>query len=463
MNDPFENDRVPPFDIKAEQSLLGCIFLKPELIKLIPLKLRANDFYFEKHRIIFTAMLEVDNECQPIDVVTIGTELLRKDIIHKIGGSDAFTEIIDSVVTTAHVDAYSEIISQRAVDRQIIYAAQQIVANGFNRSEKTDDYASFSRKLMNDATSSRLSLKKPRLLSEKMDEVVEESLSGKPPENMVPTGFRAIDRVSGGLMRPLPHVIAGRPGMGKSMFSLNLGLNLSGNDGLPGIYFTMEDGEQFQKRRALSNMAGIDFRNIMMNRVRAFEEEKLRRAQSRMNNLPLWLMDDIMSAQEVCNVASLHAATHGLGYIIVDHLGYVKSNGEDEYTVTGSSMRTLCGLGKELDIPVIILVQLNRKVEERKDRRPILSDLRASGKIEEDARNVWFLYRDHQYNPDETNKHDLEVIIAKSSHGPTGKVDLWCDPSRMMVRDIENYRGDEPEYDTPAPPMPAENQKEFGY
>jgi replicative DNA helicase len=432
MND--HRDRVPPYSNEAEQAVLGSVLLKNDLMPLILGIVTEADFYNEAHKLIFIAMIETRQAGKVIDAVTIGERMKESGKLEKIGGAIALSKLEGGVVSSVTAEHYARIVAEKAAVRRMIYAGMEIVARGFGDYGDFDGYLSESRKSIT-AASAQLYLKNaPELINEDLGVIVSDLLEGKPPQGVIPTRFKKLDRLCGGLWAGLVHILAGRPGMGKSAWMLNLAINL-GFSQLKTLYCSLEDVKGFQQRRALSRLADINLQRIVMSRVRAEDSKKLIEAQVTLDKMPIWIQDKPMTTNQVAQAATVQKETHGLDLLMIDHLGYVREKGKDEYDITSTVVRGCADMAKELDIPVVLGVQLNRKVTDRNPPIPRLSDLRGSGHIEQDARVVWFLYREYMTSQKEEDFNKMQLYIAKATHGMTGCINLWCDMGKMYVKD----------------------------
>jgi len=455
--------RVPPYDDRAEVAVLGSVLINNGAMALVASSLQPEDFYVEAHRRIFAAMLEVNRTGGVIDVVTLGDALDAEGNLAKIGGAIALTGLTDGVATAAHIEHYANIVRQKAAVRSMIYAAQEVVANGFGGVPDTEEYLAQSRADITQAAQFVTGAGPQRIDQDVLDEMNYLQAPGDPP-GLVRTGIGMIDNVTGGLWPGLMTVVAGRPSMGKSAFMINIACNAALN-GYKVLYVTLEDTRRFVVKRLLSRYGDVDLHDLTLRNVK--DPDAWKRLMDAANQLtqkhPLWVEDaGGLTSAAVAQIAAAHKSLHGLDLLVVDHLGEVADTGESETSITTRAAQRFRDIAKELDIPVLLASQLNRKVEERPDKRPLLSDLRQSGAIEALARVVWFLYRPAYYLPDDEaeGRKDLQLLVAKASHGKTGMLRLWIDLSRMYVRDWDTQQdGDWPDQDTKpaAPGKPQQN------
>jgi len=266
--------------------------------------------------------------------------------------------------------------------------------------------------------------------------IIGDILKGEPPRGMVQTGIKAIDDEYGGLSGNLLTVVAGRPSMGKSAFLLNVAINI-GLRGQRVLYLTLEDAAEYQKRRLLARLAGVNLKRIMLNNPTGEESTRIIETQVMLEKRkqPLfWIQDSGNTPEKILHSAATHKATIGLDVLMVDHLGYVRERGDAEYQITSNAVRRFAEMAKELEIPVVLAVQFNRKIENDKRTIPKLSDLRGSGHIEEDARIIWFVHRPKK-DDEKADPNEFNLFVAKASHGKPGRLRLWCDMSQMYIRD----------------------------
>jgi replicative DNA helicase len=380
-----------------------------------------------------------------LDAVTLGAELVRLQLLEKIGGATVIAGLTDLVATSTAVDSYVRIVRQAAATRRIIFAAQDIAARGFGGLDDPEDFAVQARTAIVDASRLAIDYHGARLMDDGLLPIVRDVMDGKPP-GALPTGFRTIDHITGGLWPGLVTIVSGRPGMGKSVLSLHIALNVARAGGKV-LFFALEDAREFVQRRALAALGNLHMMRLTLNRIDRDEYPRLLEAMRLLDHLPLWIIERGLTSEQIRQYALAHKAEHGLDLVVIDHVGLVMDKGE-EYEVLTQASRTLVALAKETGVPVVVCSQLNRKLEDRMDKRPREGDLRGSGHLEEDARAVWFCYRPGKYKPnDESIRNEFELIVAKASHGPTGYVKLWCDLARMTIRDV--LEPGEPEAERP--------------
>jgi replicative DNA helicase len=344
-------------------------------------------------------------------------------------------EIMSSVATSTTVEHYARIVADRAIVRRIIGHAQTIIDRGLDNPQDVHGYASDARQSIAEAGEGAITKLGLTRLSDGLSTITGEILDNKGVSGRLRTGFIGIDRLVGGLYQSLLTVLAGRPSMGKSSLALNIAINIA-LGGHKVAYFSLEDARPYLQRRALARLAQIPLSDIIDGRVKSDRFQDVIEATRKITGVPLWISDRGMSSDQITQSCWAHHARHGLDLIVIDHLGYVSDPGK-EYEVVSAATRTFANLAKELECCVLLLVQLNRGGSggEIEGKIPRLSNLRGSGKIEEDARSVWFAHRPWHHDPHGNDPHDFQLIVAKTSHGPTGVVKLWADFSTMFFRD----------------------------
>ena len=445
-----------PYSEQAERIVLGQIMLYDYCIKEAAALLTLDDFYFEQNRIIYKAALDLNIDGMPTEVHLVGQRILDRGLKDKIGGLETLSRYLDDVCTGQTLEYYARTIKEKAAIRNLVHVATDIT-NEAPRQTDADEFLAESRKNMIEATIRDTASHPTTAVEADINKIVGEVLGGEAPSEIIPTGLKALDEQCGGVASSLLTVVAGRPGMGKSALLLNLAIE-SGLRGRKVLYFSLEDAKIYQQKRMLARLADVDMKKIMLNRTDAAESKKLLNAQiilAQRKSPLFWINDSVKTSNQLAQAAILHKTTLGLDLILVDHLGYLRDEGKDEYQIASAAVRSLAVLAKDLKIPIVLAVQLNRRVEERQSKIPQLSDLRASGRIEEDARAVWLLYRPAAYEKKGAEEHKLELRIAKSTHGKIGKIELFCDMAKMFIRDKRDDA--KPDPGSPSP------QQDIGY
>jgi replicative DNA helicase len=430
--------RIPPHNQLAESAVIGSILLNNEVFKGCKAIIEPDHFYNQANRTIWNAIVRMYDAAKPVDIITLSQEIQDGDgSLNQIGGAATLSKLLDDVVTSENAMQYARIVAELAARRKMIYAAQEVVARGYGAGDSTEDYLANSRQAIVRAASYLAPTSSgPRHLDEDAMDVIREISSGKLQEGVLSTGLRGIDYFSGGLWPGLLHVLAGRPAMGKSLAALNIANNVS-QAGHKVLYVVLEDTRKMAVYRMFARYADLDVTDLMMGRVSQYDEfARLRDAMVKISGKkPLWIDDTTgLTSAAVAQIAASHKIVHGLDLLIVDHLHEVADKGENETIITTKAAQTFRDIAKDLNIPVLLISQLNREVESARDRRPLLKHLRQSGAIEAVARVVWFMYREGYYTKEE-NRRDAEWIIAKANYGRTGVVRTWMNMSRMYIRD----------------------------
>ncbi len=423
--------RVPPYSKEAEEAVLGCILLNNQALFLVQNILSPEDFYIEAHRRIYSAIQELSAKGLPVDHVTLGNQLIKQGDLEKIGGPLALGGLTERVATVANIEHYARIVKAKASVRRMIYAAQQVVAEGFGDYDDADEFLDGAEKLVFQASQARIGESYThisRVLKSTFEDM-ELAAARKGEVTGIPSGFAELDRLTAGFQGGDLIIIAGRPAMGKTAFALNMAFNAAKETGQPAIVFSLEMSKEQLVRRMLSSEGRVDASKMRQpNRLDAADWRSLTHTAGVLHQVPVYLDDSApMTPLEVRAKARRLKAEKGLGLVVVDYLqlmqagGRRKDNREQEISEISRSLK---GLAKELRVPLLALSQLNRSVETRPDKRPMMSDLRESGAIEQDADLIMFVYRDEVYNKETPDKNVAEIIVGKQRSGPTGTVRL---------------------------------------
>lgn len=427
-------ERVMPHNIEAEQSVLGSMFLSKYAVQKGVESLTSDLFYSDRHAKIFQVMSELSEKGKPIDLTTVASELDDKKWLKQVGDIEYITEIINSVPTAANVDEYIKIVEEKAILRRLIEEATSIVSDGYNTTEDFND-------VLDNAEKKILNVVKTRKGSEfrsiqevlvKTQSDLEKLAQTKNEITGLQTGFYDLDKITSGLHPNELIIIAARPAMGKTAFALNLATNIAMYNNKPVALFNMEMGAEQLVMRMLSSQGQLDGYKLRNGRLEHNDWKRVNEAISRLSDTKIYIDDTPgMTISEIrAKCRRLASSENGLGIVIIDYLqlisGSAKYAGNRQQEVSEIS-RSLKTLAMELDIPIVALAQLSRTVEGREDKRPLLSDLRESGSIEQDADIVAFLYRDDYYTKQisiDENTSKSEFIIAKHRNGPTTTIDL---------------------------------------
>ncbi|MGE5338325.1 MAG: replicative DNA helicase [Gemmatimonadota bacterium] len=440
MNSPIADPqlasvRTPPHSIEAEQSVLGGLLLDNAAWDRIADMVRAEDFYRHDHRLIFQHISRLIDQSRPADAVTVFESLQTAGKADDAGGLAYLNSLAQNTPSAANIRRYGEIVRDRAVLRRLVSVGDEIATTALNpqgKETKTilDEAESKVFQIAEEGARGRQGFVEMEPLLTKVVERIQELFERANPSDVtgVPTGFADIDRMTSGLQPGDLIVVAGRPSMGKTAYALNIAEHVAIKQGLPVAVFSMEMGAGQLALRMLSSVGRINQQRLRTGRLEDGDWPKLTEAIREMHDAQLFIDETpALNALELRARARRLARTCGkLGLIVIDYLQLMSaaSTGENRATEISEISRSLKALAKELQVPVVALSQLNRTVEQRTDKRPVMSDLRESGAIEQDADVIFALYREEFYNPDTTDKGVAEVLILKQRNGPTGRVNL---------------------------------------
>ncbi|MEQ6355583.1 replicative DNA helicase [Lysinibacillus sp. M3] len=429
MSEPMM-DRVPPHNREAEQSVIGAIFLDPQSLITASEILLADDFYHNAHKQIFETMLRLSDQGKAIDVVTVTEELSAKKEIEDVGGLSYLLELANAVPTAANVAHYAKIVEEKALLRRLIRVATKIVEDGYTREDEVEALLGEAEKKMMEVANRKNAgdFKHVKdVLVETFDNI-EKLQSQKGDVTGIPTGFRDLDNITAGFQRNDLIIVAARPSVGKTAFALNVAQSVAVQARENVAIFSLEMGAEQLVMRMLCAEGNIDAQVLRTGALTTEDWGKLTMAMGSLSNSGIFIDDTPgVRINEIRAKCRRLAQEHGLGMILIDYLQLIQGSGkpgENRQQEVSEISRSLKGLARELKVPVIALSQLSRGVEQRQDKRPMMSDLRESGSIEQDADIVAFLYRDDYYDKESESKNMIEIIIAKQRNGPTGTVTL---------------------------------------
>jgi len=423
--------RVPPQNIEVEQSILSAILIEnntlPEALEI----LSEKDFYRETHRKIFAAMVDLFERNEPADLITVTNILKERGQLESVGGASYLAELVDTIPMATNASHYARIIHEKATLRCLIERATSITSRCFEDRGNVEEILDFAERSIFDISEDKVRPAFHSLADIIPDtyKAVEDAYENKVLVTGVPTGYSKLDQKTSGLQPGDLVVIAGRPSMGKTALALNIAQNASIQTGIPVGIFSLEMSKEQLSLRMLSSEARIDSSRMRGGFLSEGDLARINRAAGALYDLPIFIDDSpAISALEIRAKSRRMKMEKGLGLIIVDYLQLMRGRASTERRDLEISeiSRSLKALAKEINIPVVALSQLNRKVEDRSNRRPVLSDLRESGAIEQDADVIMFIYRDEMYNKDEDNPNRgiAEVNVAKQRNGPVGTVKL---------------------------------------
>ncbi|HKJ83121.1 MAG TPA: replicative DNA helicase [Mariprofundaceae bacterium] len=436
---PVPNDslreRIPPHAYDAERAVLGGIMLDVEALERLDGSLHPEHFYVEAHRHIFNAMMELTGRGQPVDALTIKDHLEQRQLLDQCGGETYLGELVSSVPTAANVKHYGQIVRERAVLRELLSVCGQVSQDIYEESHREVGEQLDQAEMRMLAVAERFSRSRPTFnkMSDLMVEgykQLEARYAEKKAITGVPTGYTDLDEITSGLQRGDLLIIAGRPSMGKTAFAMNLArnaVNESEDEGAVAV-FSLEMSSQQIAMRMLASEARVNMKSLRTGRFSVEDWRKLATASGALAESSIYIDDtpaiSVLELRSKCR--RLKREANNLNLVVIDYLQLMsgRSDAERREQEISEITRSLKGLAKELDVPVVALSQLNRSLESRSDKRPMMSDLRESGAIEQDADVIMFIYRDEVYNKKPDNEGVAEVIIAKQRNGPTGIVNL---------------------------------------
>jgi len=440
MNSPvadpqFSAVRTPPNSVEAEQSVLGGLLLDNSAWDRIADRLIGEDFYRHDHRLIFQHISRLIEQSRPADAITVYEALQTSGKAADAGGLVYLNSLAQNTPSAANIRRYAEIVRERAVLRRLITVGEEVASSALNpqgREAKQilDEAETKVFQIAEQGARDRGGFQKLEPLLTKVVERIQELFDRGNSSDVtgVPSGFHDLDSKTAGFQEGDLIIIAGRPSMGKTALALNIGQHVAIDMGMPVAVFSMEMGAEQLAMRLLGSVGRIDAQRLRTGRLTDEDWPKLSEAIERMHAAPLHIDETpALSSLDLRARARRLAREYGkLGLIVVDYLQLMSANsaGENRATEISEISRSLKGLAKELKVPVIALSQLNRTVEQRQDKRPVMSDLRESGAIEQDADVILFIYRDEVYNPESPDKGIAEIIIGKQRNGPIGRVQL---------------------------------------
>ena len=450
----IESLRVPPHSIEAEQSVLGGLLLDNSAWDKIADFVSPEDFYRYDHRLIFQHIARLISGSRPADVITVFESLSSANKAEEVGGLSYLNALAQNTPSAANIRRYAEIVRDRGILRKLISVSDEISGSAFNPQGKEvkqmlDEAESKIFAIAEEGSRGTQGFQEIQPLLTQVVERIDELYNRENPNDItgVPTGFVDLDRMTSGLQPGDLIIVAGRPSMGKTAFSVNIGEHVSTDSGLPVAIFSMEMGGSQLAMRMLGSVGRLDQHRLRTGRLNDEDWPRLTHAIQKMNDAQIFIDETpaLSSIELRARSRRLARQCGKLGLIIVDYLQLMSANspGENRATEISEISRNLKGLAKELNCPVIALSQLNRSLEQRPNKRPVMSDLRESGAIEQDADLILFIYRDEVYNPDSPEKGMAEIIIGKQRNGPIGSVRMTF---LGQYTKFENYTGSAPVY-----------------
>lgn len=425
--------KLPPHSVEAEQSVLGGLLIEAGALDRIADLISEDDFYRQEHRLIYRQIVRLSELAKPVDVITVAEALEIAGELNKAGGLPYLGSLAQNVPSAANVRRYGEIVRERSIMRKLVEVGTDIASSAYNPTGRD------AAQLLDEAEGKVFEIAEagskgkqgfiamPPLLTQVVERI--ETLYGRDNQSDVTgmaTGFTDLDRMTSGLQPGDLIIVAGRPSMGKTAFSINIAENVALDSKLPVAIFSMEMGASQLAMRMLGSVGKLNQHDLRTGRLQDDDWGRLTHALGKLNDAPIHIDESAaLSALEVrARARRLHRQHGGLGLIVLDYIQLMSSNAgktsENRATEISEISRSLKSLAKELHVPVIALSQLNRSLEQRPNKRPVMSDLRESGAIEQDADLILFIYRDEVYNSDSADKGKAEIIIGKQRNGPIG-------------------------------------------
>jgi replicative DNA helicase len=429
--------KLPPHSVEAEQSVLGGLMLEASALDKISDLMTADDFYRQEHRLIFSQIVRLSELSKPVDVITVAESLEIAGELDKVGGLSYLGSLAQNVPSAANIRRYGEIVRERSIMRKLAEVGSDIASSAYNPTGRD------AAQLLDEAESKVFEIAEagskgkqgfvtmPPLLSQVVERI-ETLYSRDNPSDItgIATGFADLDRKTSGFHPGDLIIIAGRPSMGKTALAINIAENVAMDIKLPVAIFSMEMGASQLAMRMIGSVGKLNQQDLRTGRLQDDDWGRLTHALGRLNDAPIYIDESaaLSSLDLRARSRRLHRQNNGLGLIVVDYLQLMSSNldksSENRATEISEISRSLKALAKELQVPVVALSQLNRSLEQRPNKRPVMSDLRESGAIEQDADLILFIYRDKVYNPESQDGDKAEVIIGKQRNGPIGMVPL---------------------------------------
>ncbi|MGZ3496878.1 MAG: replicative DNA helicase [Vulcanimicrobiaceae bacterium] len=425
-------DRIPPQNLEAEMALLGSVLVDREIMGIVGEIVQPEDFYAHVHETIYSTLQHLYDRGEPLDKITVAEELKRRDALERVGGLPYLTSLMDTVQTAASAAYYAKIVREKAVLRGLIHAGTQITQLGFENEEDVDGALDRSEQIVYDVGRRQLHgefVPVNRLLKPAFEHI-DRLFHNRGGQTGLPSGFRDIDEMTTGFQPGNFIILAARPGMGKTSFALNMAVAAAREESEPIALFSLEMSNDELIQRLICAEAEISMHDMRRGNIKPHHWEKISDAMGVLNELPIYLDDTGgLSVSDIRSRCRRLKSAQGLSAVFVDYLQLLRpsvftKNGANRNEELSDICRTLKTTAKDLGVPIIALAQLNRGVESRTDKRPMLSDLRDSGSLEQEADMVAFLFREGYYNKEVAEPDLTEFIIAKHRNGPTGNVKL---------------------------------------
>ncbi|MBT2756491.1 replicative DNA helicase [Mesobacillus foraminis] len=454
MNELFA-DRLPPQNVEAEQAVLGAIFLEPSSLTLASEVLIPEDFYRAAHQKIFDVMLNLNDKGKAVDLITVTEELAAAKLLEDTGGVSYLSELAAAVPTAANIEYYARIVEEKSLLRRLIRTATDIAQDGYSREDEVEALLSEAEKNILEVAQRKNAGAFHNIkdvLVRTYDNI--ETLHNRVGDiTGIATGFSELDKMTAGFQRNDLIIVAARPSVGKTAFALNIAQNVATKTGENVAIFSLEMGAEQLVMRMLCAEGNINAQNLRTGSLTDEDWGKLTMAMGSLSNSGIFIDDTPgVKITDIRSKCRRLKQEQGLGMILIDYLQLIQGSGrsgENRQQEVSEISRMLKSLARELQVPVIALSQLSRGVEQRQDKRPMMSDIRESGSIEQDADIVAFLYRDDYYDKESENKNIIEIIIAKQRNGPVGTVQL------AFVKEYNKFVNLETRYGDPSMPPGA--------
>ena len=435
-------DRMPPQNLEAEQSVLGAMLIEREAISRVAEFLRPEDFYRESHRLVYAATLALYNRGEAVDLITLTEQLRREDRLEAAGGISYITSLANSVPTAANVIYHAKIVEEKALLRGLINTATHIAGLGYEANEEVISILDQAERMILEVANRKVTgafVPIKDILMAALDRV-EQLYHTKGGITGLPTGFKDLDRLTAGLQPSDLVLIAARPSMGKTAFVLNIAQHVAVKEKKPVAFFSLEMSKEQLVQRMLCTEATIDAQRLKIGDLKDNDWSSLVKAADRLSSAPIFIDDTPgMTVTEIRSKARRLKVEHELSLVVIDYLqlmqGSSSGKSDNRQQEISEISRSLKSLARELNVPVLALSQLSRGVEARQNKRPMLSDLRESGSLEQDADIVAFLYREDYYNHETERPNITEIIVAKHRNGPVDTVELYFQKEFTRFKD----------------------------
>ncbi len=439
-------DKIPPHNLDAEKSTLGSMLLERDAIAKVVEILKPGDFYKQAHAMILEVIHLLFEKGEPVDLVTVAEILRERGQLETIGGASYLTNLVNSVPTAANVEHYAKIVEEKSILRGLLKSANQISQLGYQEEEELDIILDKAEQLIFNISQKRAAQGFDKIKDILMDtfDNIEKMYNQQSEVTGVPTGFKDLDKMTSGFQEADLVIIAARPSMGKTALALNMAQYISVEEDLSVGIFSLEMSKSQLVQRMLCSEAQVNSHKLRTGKLNEQDWKRISHAAGRLGEANVFIDDTPgITAMEMRAKARRIQAEHGLDIILIDYLQLMQGSGstESRQQEVSKISRSLKGLARELNVPVVSLSQLSRAVEQRNDKRPQLSDLRSSGSIEQDADVVAFIYRDEYYNPDTEKKGITEVIIGKQRNGPVGVTELAFQKEYTKFVDLSKREG----------------------